>query len=68
MIDDSALMWKMSGLTPDGTAEPVSGDQFSGAKGDREISVFPGLTGANPAVNTPRPSRGTRIKLRDLLS
>ena len=29
-----------SKLTRDGTAEPVSRDQFSGANADREISIF----------------------------
>ena len=28
MIDDSALVWRMSGLSQDGTAEPVSRDQI----------------------------------------
>ena len=32
---------EMSRLTRDGTAEPVSRDQFSGANGDREIFIFP---------------------------
>ena len=31
----------MSRLTRDGTAEPVSRDQFSGANADREIFIFP---------------------------
>ena len=30
----------MSRLTRDGTAEPVSRDQFSDANGDREIPIF----------------------------
>ena len=31
----------MSRLARDGTAEPVSRDQFSGANGDGEIIIFP---------------------------
>ena len=36
-----SLSMEMSRLTRDGTAEPVSRDQFSGANGDREIFIFP---------------------------
>ena len=32
---------RISGLTRDGTAEPVSRDKFSGANEDREIFIFP---------------------------
>ena len=31
----------MSRLTRDGTADPVSRDQISGANGDRELVIFP---------------------------
>ena len=31
----------MSGLTRDGTAEPVSETTFSGANGDKEILILP---------------------------
>ena len=31
----------LSRLRRDGTAEPVSRDQFSGANGDRELLIFP---------------------------
>ena len=34
-------MWRMSRLTPDGTAEPVSRDQILRANGDRELFIFP---------------------------
>ena len=36
-----SLSMKMSRLKRDGTAEPVSRDQSSGANADREISLFP---------------------------
>ena len=32
-----------------------------------EFCVLNGLAGANPAVNTPRPSRGTRIESSDFI-
>ena len=32
-----------------------------------EVGVGNGLGGANPAVNTPRPSRGTRIESCDFI-
>ena len=35
-----SLSMEMSKLTRDGTAEPVSRDQFSGTNGDREILFF----------------------------
>ena len=74
----------MSGLTRDGTAEPVSRDQilrhvrgqgnimFScSADHEQDWQHYPvdpysgyvcDYTYTNPAVNTPRPSRGTRIE------
>ena len=36
-----SLTMEMSRLTRDGTAEPVSRDQFSGTYGDRGILIFP---------------------------
>ena len=36
-----SIVWRMSRLTRDGTAGPVS-REFSGANGDREISIFDG--------------------------
>ena len=35
------LSMEMDRLTRDRTAEPVLRDKFSGANGDREISIFP---------------------------
>ena len=40
-IDDSAWVWRMSGLRRDGTSEPIARDQFSGANGEREKLIFP---------------------------
>ena len=34
---------------------------------DLRVCVGNGLAGANPAVNTPRPSRGTRIESCDFI-
>ena len=36
-IPDSAWVWRITGLTRDGTAEPVSRDQFSGANGNKDF-------------------------------
>ena len=43
--------------------DPVGGT-FDGY---RDVFFSSGLAGANPAVNTPRPSRGTRIESRDFI-
>ena len=40
MIDDSAWVWKMSGLTRDGTAEPVLRDQILRREQEQTISLF----------------------------
>ena len=44
-IDDSACMWRMSGLTLDGTAKPVSRDQIlRRIRGRGKIILFVQLT------------------------
>ena len=45
----------MSRLTRNGTAEPVSRDQFSGANGDREILIFPVELTTSRNSNKPYP-------------
>ena len=41
MIDDSALVWRMSGLMRDRTAEPSSETKFSGANENNRKKHFP---------------------------
>ena len=43
----------------------TSGQQYNCCV--QEVGVGNGLGGANPAVNTPRPSRGTRIESCDFI-